>query len=100
MAAAALTPRVRMMAICDRVRETKTETDVFHLKGVRQAITANAFPFGPAHLWLFLVLSNPRGGEFPGYLRVINDRTDKRSHTAISRLGRNSTRTAERFSEV
>jgi hypothetical protein len=77
MAAAALTPRVRIMAICDGVRESKTETDVFHLRGVRQGITADAFPFVPLPLWLFLVLSSPRGGEFPGYLRVINERTDK-----------------------
>jgi hypothetical protein len=77
MAAAALTPRVRIMAICDGVRESKTEAGVFHLKGVRQGMTADAFPFVPARLWLFLVLSSPRAGEFPGYLRVVNDRTDK-----------------------
>ena len=65
------------MAICDGVRESKTEAGVFHLKGVRQEMTADAFPFVPARLWLFLLLSSPRAGEFPGYLRVINDRTDK-----------------------
>lgn len=77
MAAVALTPRVRMMAICDGVRESKTEVDVFHLKGVRQAVTADAFPFFPRRLWLFLVLTSPRLGDFPGYLRVVNDQTDK-----------------------
>jgi hypothetical protein len=77
MAAAALTPRVRMMAICDGVRESKTEADVFHLKGVRQGLTAGAFPFIPERLWLFLVLSSPRAGEFPGNVVVINDRTEK-----------------------
>jgi hypothetical protein len=77
MAAAALTPRVRIMAICDGVRESKTEVGVFHLKGVRQAITSQAFPFVPARLWLFVVLSSPRAGEFPGYVCVVNDKTDR-----------------------
>ena len=77
MAAAALTPRVRMMAICDGVRESRYEAGVFHLKGVRQGMTADVFPFVPARLRLFLVLSSPRAGEFPCYVRVINDRTDR-----------------------
>jgi hypothetical protein len=62
MAAAALTPRVRMMAICERVRESKIEAGVFDLKGVRQAIMAHAFPFVPGRLWLF------RRGAFHGCL--------------------------------
>ena len=65
------------MAICDRVRESDTESNVFHLKGVRQKITAAGFPFVSPRLWLFVVLSSPRPGEFPGYVRVINDRTDR-----------------------
>ena len=77
MAAASLTPRVRMMAICDGVRESQREAGVFHLKGVRQAITAQAFPFVPARLWLFVLLSSPRAGEFPCYVRVIHDRTER-----------------------
>jgi hypothetical protein len=77
MPAAALTPRVRMMAICGRVAESRTEFGVFNLKGVRQSITAETFPYVPRTLWLFLVLSSPRPGEFPGYVRVIHDRTDK-----------------------
>ncbi len=75
--AAVLTPRVRMMAICDRVRESKKEPGVFHLKGVRQWISADEFPFVPSRLWLFMVLSSPRSGEFPGYVRVVHERTDK-----------------------
>ncbi|HYV35728.1 MAG TPA: hypothetical protein VE988_08495 [Gemmataceae bacterium] len=77
MAAAALTPRVRIMTICDGVRESKTEAGVFHLKGVRQGIVAEAFPFKPSGLWLFLMLSSPQAGEFPGHVRVVNDQTDK-----------------------
>jgi hypothetical protein len=77
MAAAVLTPRVRIMAICDGVRESKIEADVFHLKGVRQGLTADVLPFVPDRLWLFLLLSNPRAGEFPGYVVVVNERTEK-----------------------
>jgi hypothetical protein len=73
--AAALTPRIRMMAICDGIRESKAEAGVFHLKGVHQAICAAAFPFRPSQLWLFLVMSYPRAGEFPCYVRVVNDQT-------------------------
>jgi hypothetical protein len=77
MAAAVLTPRVRLMTVCDGVRESKTEAGVFHVKGLRQRIVAPAFPFLPPRLWLFLVLSSHRSGKYPGYIRVLNDRTDK-----------------------
>src|SRR5262249_611246 len=77
MAAAVLTPRVRLMAICDGVRERKIEAGVFDLKGVRYGIVADTFPFAPARLWLFLLLSSHRPGKFPGYVRVIDDSTDK-----------------------
>lgn len=77
MADVALTPRVRILAICDGVRESTAEAGVFHLKGVRQAITAAAIPFVPARLWLFVLLSSPRAGAFPGYVRVVNNRTDR-----------------------
>jgi hypothetical protein len=75
--AVALTPRVRIMVICDEVRKSRTEAGVFHLKGVRQEISAEAFPFVPSKLWLFLLLSNPRAGSFPGYVRVVNEKTDR-----------------------
>src|SRR5437667_48827 len=77
MAAAAITPRVRIMAICDGVRESRIEAGVFHLKGVRQGITAEVFPFKPSKLSLFLLLSSPQVGEFPGHVRIVNDKTDK-----------------------
>jgi len=76
MAAAALTPRVRIMAICDGVRRSKTEHGVFHLKGVRQKMSADGFPFAPS-LWVFLLLASPRPGEFPCSIRIVHDRTDK-----------------------
>ena len=77
MAAAALTPRVRLAAVCDRVRESRTEAGVYHLRGVRQGILAPAFPFASSQLWLFLVLSSHRPGSYPGYVRVIDEGTDK-----------------------
>jgi|SRR5260370_25268673 len=77
MAAAALMQRVRIMAICDGVRESKIEAGVFHLKGVRQGITAGAFPFAPSRLWLFLLLSSPRAGVFPAHVRVVDEQTEK-----------------------
>jgi hypothetical protein len=77
MADAVLTPRVRIMAVCDGLRESRTETDVFDLKKVRQAIHAQRFPFQPSRLWLYLLLSSPRPGEHPCYV-VVNDRNDKR----------------------
>ena len=40
MAAAVLTPRVRLMTVCDGVRESKTEAGVYHVKGLRQRIVA------------------------------------------------------------
>jgi hypothetical protein len=65
------------MAICDGVRENTTEAGVFHLKGVRQGIRADAFPLVPARLWLFVLLSSPRAGAFPGYICVVNDKTER-----------------------
>jgi hypothetical protein len=77
MAAVVLTPRVRLAAVCDRVRESHTEAGVYHLRGVRQRIAAPAFPFAPSRLWLFLVLSSHRPGTYPGYVRVIDEGADK-----------------------
>lgn len=77
MTAAALTPRVRLATVCDRARESLTEAGVYHLRGVRQRIVAPDFPSVPVRLWLFLVLSSPRPGSYPGYVRVLDETTDK-----------------------
>jgi hypothetical protein len=77
MTAAALTPRVRMMAICDGVNESRTEPGVFTLKRVRQSIIAPNFPFVPRRLYLFLILSSARIGEFPCYIRIVQDKTNR-----------------------
>ena len=66
-----------MMAICDGVRQSRHEPDVFELKGLRHGITAGAFPFTPDRLWLWVSFSSARAGEFPAYVRVIQDRTDR-----------------------
>jgi hypothetical protein len=65
------------MAVCDRARESITEAGVYHLRGVRQSIVARVFPFVAFRLWLFLVLTSPRPGNYPGYIRVLDDGTDK-----------------------
>jgi hypothetical protein len=36
-----------------------------------------AFPFTASRLWLFLVFSSLRPGSYPGYVRVIDEGTDK-----------------------
>ncbi len=77
MAAAVLTPRVRLATVCDRVQESATEAGVYHLREVRQRIVAPAFPFLASRLWLFLVLSSHRPGTYPGYVRVTDEGTDK-----------------------
>ena len=77
MTAAVLTPRVRLMTVCDRVRESTTEAGVYHLRGVRQRLVALAFPLLPNRLCVFLVFSSPRPGVYPAYIRVLDDGTDK-----------------------
>jgi hypothetical protein len=77
MAAAALTPRVRVMVVCDGVKPSRIEDGVFHLHGVRNYIAAASFPFLPKRLWLYLTLSSPREGKYPGYIQVVDDHADK-----------------------
>src|SRR5438093_10911 len=77
MTAAVLTPRVRLMTVCDRVRESNTEAGVYHLRGLRQRIAAQDFPFVAFRLRLFLVLSSHRPGTYPGYVRVMDNESDK-----------------------
>jgi len=73
---AALTLRVRTLVVCDGIRASKTEENVFHLRGARSHLFANAFPFRRL-LRLFLVLSSPRPGRFPSYVKVIDDQNDQ-----------------------
>jgi len=76
MAVAALTPRVRTIVICDDVSASLTEEDVFTLEGVRYHVAASSFPLRRT-LNLFLLLSCPRKGEYPGKVLVVNERSNK-----------------------
>src|SRR4051812_33057164 len=77
MASAALMPRVRTAVVCEGIKPSQIEDGVFNLKGVRYDVSASAFPFQPSRLWLFLVLSSPRTGRFPGTVRIIHDHTER-----------------------
>src|SRR5262245_43276677 len=76
MAVAAVTPRVRTVVICDGVSASLTEDGVFTLEGVRFHLEAASFPCRAA-LSLFLLLSSPRKGKYPGKVLVVNQRTDR-----------------------
>jgi hypothetical protein len=73
---AALTPRVRTLIVCDSVKLSTAEEDVFHLRGARWQVHAVSFPFR-RRLRLFVLLSNPREGRYPGYIRVIHDESER-----------------------
>jgi hypothetical protein len=73
---AALAPRVRTLVVCDGIRASKTEENVFHLRGARARLIAEEFPFRRG-LRLFLILSSPRPGRFPCYVKVIEDESDQ-----------------------
>jgi hypothetical protein len=72
---AALTPRVRTLVVCDSIRASKTEEDVFHLRGLRSHVVVDAFPVW-RRLRLFLILSSPRAGRFPCYVKIVDEVTD------------------------
>jgi hypothetical protein len=76
MAVAAVTPRVRTLVICDEVSASLTEDGVFTLEGVRQHLDATSFPWRAA-VSLFLLLSSPRKGRYPGKVLIVNDRSDR-----------------------
>ena len=76
MAGAALTPRVRTIVICDEVIASPTEEGVFTIEGARLHIGAQSFPWrAPANL--FLLLSCPRRGRYPGKVLVVDEGNDK-----------------------
>jgi hypothetical protein len=76
MSAAALTPRVRSMVLCDDVTAHETEDGVFNLQGVRAHLIAESFPYR-AELHLFLLLSSPQQGIFGGKVLAVDDSNDK-----------------------
>jgi hypothetical protein len=76
MAVAAVTPRVRTMAVCDDVTASLTEDNVFTLEGVRLHLEAASFPWRAA-LSLYLLLSSPRKGGYAGRVLIFNERNEK-----------------------
>lgn len=76
MAAAVLTPRVRLMAICDDATPSDIESGVYTLEGVRQGIAADTLPCRH-DLVVFLVLSCPRRGRHAGWVQVVDIQTEK-----------------------
>ena len=76
MSIAAITPRVRTIVICDAVSASRAEDRVFTLKGVRQHLEAASFPWR-ATLCVFLLLSSPRKGNYPGRVVLVNQRNDR-----------------------
>jgi hypothetical protein len=76
MAAATLTPGVRMIVICDDISTSLTEDSVFTLEGVRLHLEAASFPCWAA-LSVYLLLSSSRKGRYAGKVLVVNDRSDK-----------------------
>lgn len=76
MAAAALTPRVRMMAICDEVTASDLESGVYTLEGVRHGVVADVLPYR-RDLHVLLVLSYPRPGTHSGWVQVVDPDREK-----------------------
>jgi hypothetical protein len=77
MAVAAITPRVRIMAICDEVLPSDIETDVYTIEGVRQHLTADSFP-AISHLCVYMLLSSSRKGNFQGQIKIIDEQSNRR----------------------
>jgi hypothetical protein len=85
MVVASLTPRVRTIVICDAVSSSRTEDRVFTLKGVRQHLEAASFPWR-ATLRVFLLLSSPRKGRFPGRVLILRVRPEISSNSTTVHL--------------
>jgi hypothetical protein len=54
-------PRVQAMVLCDGVKESDDEPDVFQLAGVRTVLDAASFPALHPRLCVFLQMSGHRG---------------------------------------
>jgi hypothetical protein len=76
MTVSAVTPRVRTIVICDAVSASRAEERVFNLKGVRQHLEAASFPLR-AKLSVYLLLSSPRKGRYPGRVLIVNERNER-----------------------
>jgi hypothetical protein len=74
MAAAALTPRIRIMAVCDEVTASETEDGVYTLECVRQRIHARSLPC-IQNLHVYLLVACPQRGQYEGAVGVVNSQT-------------------------
>jgi hypothetical protein len=84
MSAAALTPRIRIMAVCDEAIRSEIEDEVFTLEGVRQDLSASSFPCLHS-LSLYLLLLSARKGTWSGKVEVIDfDETRILRHTKFT----------------
>jgi hypothetical protein len=73
---AALTPRVRTLVVCEHATERKGEPGVFDLTGVREKLSTDKLP-ASFNLSVFMLLSRPCPGQFPGEVLVIRQGDDK-----------------------
>ena len=71
-----MTPRVRVMVVCDDVIESEIEEDVFTLENVRHQLLTESHTAW-IDLNVFLWLSGPRTGTFPGKVTVISSKSGK-----------------------
>ena len=76
MSGAAFTPRVRTLAVCDEASSNEIEVEVFTLENVRYGFGSESFPCARS-LWVYLLLSYPRGGRFQGEVKLFPSSKDK-----------------------
>jgi hypothetical protein len=76
MSAAAVTPNVKGILVCDDVFGSDIEENVMDLEGVRHVIAEPSFPCGP-RIFLFLHLECARAGTFNGNIRFVHDETGR-----------------------
>ncbi len=72
----ALTPRVRVLLVCDDIQPSEDEENVFHLWGTRYQMFADAFPVW-CQLRVFLIVSHVHPGRYPAYVSVIDERAEE-----------------------
>lgn len=69
---AAMTPRVRVISICDEATASEDEDGVYSLEGVRYEVYAPEFPYRRS-LWVYLLLSSVQPGVFPCSITIVNN---------------------------
>jgi hypothetical protein len=76
VSAAAITPNVKGIVVCDEAFGREIETGVYNLEGVRQVIAAPTFPYMRS-LFLFMQIESARPGEFNGNIRIIERESER-----------------------